>query len=127
MTGQTFLTLTTAARAAAVRRLERRVVDPVALLLAIHESEDARALADARLAAIFGLDAVGGRIWPDGCPVTTGSDALALGCVVDRADSGALIHVAHGPLTFAARISYVTARVGSRLDGEPPATPRRTA
>lgn len=127
MTGQTPLTLTTAARAAAVRHLERRVVDPVALLLAIHDAKDARALADARLAAIFALDAVGGRVWPDGCPVTTGSDALALGCIVGHADNGALVHGSHGPLTFAARISYVTARVVSRLDGEPPATPRRTA
>lgn len=118
MTGRTVVSLPTAARTTALRHLERRDVDPVALLVAIHDAADTKALADARLAAIFQIGAVGGDIWPGRCPVTTGSDAMALGCLVDRTDAGHLVHLGHGPIPFATRIGWVSARAETRLDGE---------
>lgn len=126
-----------------VRRLDSgRLVDPVALLLAIWDAESTTALDAARVAAIGRLAAVGGPIFPaerrsgDGlaprCPVRDGRDALALGCPVDldvpldpdggmrvragRTEDRPVIHQPHDPMQFHARIAYVTARVRSRLE-----------
>lgn len=127
MTGAPRLMLSTAARAAALRHLERRIVDPVALLAAIHDAADTKALADARLAAVFQIGAVGEQVWPGPCPVTTGSDALAVGCDTDLDKEGRVVHARHEPISFVRRISRVTVRAESRLDGTDTTSQRRTA
>jgi len=117
-------------QAAALRVNDGRTVDPLALLLAIHDARTQVELAAARLAAIRAIGAIGGYAWPDerdhGCRVTTGPDALALGCLVDREPEnpddphgpglGRLIHAAHEPYVFHRRIAHLTARAESRLD-----------
>jgi hypothetical protein len=125
----TRLALDATALAAAVRTSTRGDVDPVALLVAIHDAETPAELAAARLAAIGALGVVGGRVWAAGCPVTDGADAVALGCQVghvdderltdhnahlDQPDQRGRVHLKHGPLTFATRIAWLTARTESR-------------
>lgn len=126
----THLALAAHDQADALRVVDGRTVDPIALLLAIHDAGTPVEIAAARLAAIRAIGATGGYLWPDertnGCRVTTGTEALALGCYVDRTpvdpddpdgpDTGDLIHNPHGPLLFHRRIAWVTARTASRLD-----------
>jgi hypothetical protein len=130
---RTRLALPAAALAAAVRTTDRGPVDPVRLLLAIHEASSIAELAAARLAAIRAISAVGGRVWAGGCPVTAGADAVALGCMVgrltdtdtnpvnahnahvDEPDDQGRVHLKHQPLHFHTRIAWLTARTESRL------------
>lgn len=127
---RTRLALPFAARRAAIRHTDRGLVDPVELLLAIHDADTPQALAAARLAAIDRLGVIGGRVWRGGCPVTAGADAVALGCVVGhvndddlnpeasditQADDQGRVHVAHQPLHFHTRIAWVSASTESRI------------
>ena len=117
-------------QADALRVTDGRTVDPIGLLLAIHDAGSQVELAAAKVAAIRALGVIGGYLWPDersrGCRVTNGTDALALGCYVDRLDADpddpagpsgdVIVHAPHEPYTFARRIRHISARAESRLD-----------
>ena len=59
----TTLNLNPDALAAAVRVVDGRQVDPVALLVAIHDARNATELSAARLRAIRHIGTIGGPIW----------------------------------------------------------------